>query len=143
MNLLYLFCITALFYEGVFGLRCYICNSREDEQCALLTKDSKASLYYKECEDTKDTRNITHYTKPFCRKIYQKIYPMDNAKIIVRRCGFETDLRSDGDFCYSVSDTDHHEIACQCFTDGCNAAFKLEFNYNIIISIVILSYYFI
>uniref|UniRef100_A0A8D8T3T7 Protein quiver n=2 Tax=Cacopsylla melanoneura TaxID=428564 RepID=A0A8D8T3T7_9HEMI len=97
---------------GGNGIHCFVCNSRNDNQCEYLMSNDTASYQYVPCNDYTETGE-----PPFCRKIVQYVKDYDIYRVI-RKCGFRRHHKD----CYTVKNADHDETVCQCFEDGCNSS---------------------
>ncbi|KAB0792892.1 hypothetical protein PPYR_12512 [Photinus pyralis] len=99
---------------GTDGIKCFQCNSTENEECLTLSTTDLDSPFYQECEPTNDA------VKPFCKKTkYFMNYPYSIFRI-TRECG-RVFFKDDDEGC-KYADVLKAEKVCQCFSDGCNTS---------------------
>ncbi|XP_075210804.1 uncharacterized protein LOC142318146 [Lycorma delicatula] len=126
---------SSFYIFSIEAINCFQCNSLTEPECETLKANDTHSYLYRPCEQQAYT-----VKEVFCRKIVQVIADRDNLVRVVRRCSWERHSRLP---CYHVSNADHVEVVCQCFTDGCNSATNQGESLIIASSFVIFAIYFI
>ncbi|XP_045611698.1 uncharacterized protein [Procambarus clarkii] len=104
----------------VSAIKCYQCNSHQNDTCRDLTLP-KANDYLKECKDN----GTIKYT--LCRKLdiyldmdFGKDHPAENR--VYRACGYVENKEQEKS-CYYKSGYNTRTWVCACKEDGCNAAY--------------------
>lgn len=123
----YIYVISALILaiavqQGV-AIKCFVCNSHKDANCAL---DIPPDNLLKDCQEDYSTRGKGIPT--YCRKITQIIefsvnsLPPDSR--VIRTCGFQNQTSTN--YCYSRAGFGGRQVVCSCDTDNCNGASSLS-----------------
>ncbi|XP_034475229.1 uncharacterized protein LOC117782275 [Drosophila innubila] len=123
----YIYVISALILaiavqQGV-AIKCFVCNSHKDANCAL---DIPPDNLLKDCQEDYSTRGKGIPT--YCRKITQIIefsvnnLPPDSR--VIRTCGFQNQTSTN--YCYSRAGFGGRQVVCSCDTDNCNGAAALS-----------------
>ncbi|KAI8118648.1 hypothetical protein FF38_03921 [Lucilia cuprina] len=101
------------------AIKCFVCNSHKDANCAL---DMPPDSLLKDCQEDYSSRGRGIST--YCRKITQIIefsvnnLPPDSR--VIRTCGFQN--QTTNNFCYQRAGFGGRQVVCSCDTDNCNAA---------------------
>ncbi|XP_005179168.1 uncharacterized protein LOC101888115 [Musca domestica] len=101
------------------AIKCYVCNSHKDANCAL---DIPPDNLLKDCEEVYSTRGRGIST--YCRKISQIIefsvnnLPPDSR--VIRTCGFQNQTSYNS--CYTRAGFGGRQVVCSCTEDNCNTA---------------------
>ncbi|XP_055637615.1 uncharacterized protein LOC129776169 [Toxorhynchites rutilus septentrionalis] len=102
------------------AIKCFVCNSAEDSQCAY---DIPPVDMQTDCDTYKDGNKYT-----FCRKIIQSIeFSVNNLPAdtrVIRGCGW--DESSYKGKCYQRSGFGGRQEVCACYEDNCNGASSLQ-----------------
>lgn len=118
--------VVVLLPEASLGIKCYQCQSKQDEVCGGNLPKSPESTHpgFKYLVDC-NTANKDHVGEghrqdsfTFCRKQVQEV---EGVKNIVRGCGLVKGDKA----CYSTGSPPTKTEVCQCFDDGCNGSLSL------------------
>ncbi|EDW11478.1 uncharacterized protein LOC6576033 [Drosophila mojavensis] len=123
----YLYVISALILaiavqQGV-AIKCFVCNSHKDANCAL---DIPPDNLLKDCQEDYSSRDRGIPT--YCRKITQIIefsvnsLPPDSR--VIRTCGFQNQTSTN--YCYQRAGFGGRQVVCSCDTDNCNGSASLS-----------------
>lgn len=132
-------------------LRCYECNSHDDEDCL---KADPGAKYIKKCNQDGGSK----FT--LCRKIYQIIeFSVNGCKFVILskfKSGFTTFVRIsvpantriirscghvEGNYtnkCYQRSGFGGRQEVCACQTDQCNAASSMKATFGILLASIVI-----
>ncbi|XP_004927297.1 uncharacterized protein LOC101744084 isoform X2 [Bombyx mori] len=112
--------LISLFHKST-AIKCFNCNSANNSAC-LDVNDIDPEMRgiiipVVHCETAIPNPVAQNF---FCRKIVQTIYhPHHDSEIrVTRNCAWVPGDKE----CYTVYNSDHAEIVCQCFADYCNSA---------------------
>lgn len=114
MNRTLISVIIAITIKTVYSLKCYQCTSMNNRDCVYNVNLS----YLRPCEIIEDMN-------PVCRFIYQvQLFTETNDVTVVRECAYvyTKPLRCGVSHLATV----HHSQWCECDTDACNFATKLD-----------------
>uniref|UniRef100_D3TP45 Hypothetical conserved secreted protein n=1 Tax=Glossina morsitans morsitans TaxID=37546 RepID=D3TP45_GLOMM len=115
--------VLMLTVEQGTAIKCYVCNSHKDANCAL---DIPPDNLLKDCQEDYPTRGKGIPT--YCRKITQIIefsvnnLPPDSR--VIRTCGFQNQTSTN--YCYQRAGFGGRQVVCSCDTDNCNAVAGLQ-----------------
>ncbi|EDW78036.1 UPAR/Ly6 domain-containing protein crok [Drosophila tropicalis] len=105
------------------AIKCFVCNSHKDANCAL---DIPPDNLLKDCQEDYSTRGKG--IPSYCRKITQIIefsvnsLPPDSR--VIRTCGFQNQTSTN--YCYQRAGFGGRQVVCSCDTDNCNGAGALQ-----------------
>ncbi|XP_037959930.1 uncharacterized protein LOC119689221 [Teleopsis dalmanni] len=105
------------------AIKCYVCNSHKDLNCALDTPPDNLIM---DCQEDYSTRGKGIPT--YCRKITQIIefsvnnLPPDSR--VIRTCGFQN--QTSINYCYQRAGFGGRQVVCSCDKDNCNGASALS-----------------
>ncbi|XP_011180290.1 uncharacterized protein LOC105210831 [Zeugodacus cucurbitae] len=111
------------------AIKCYVCNSHKDANCAL---DIPPDNLLKDCEEDYSTRGKGIPT--YCRKISQIIefsvnnLPPDSR--VIRTCGFLNQTSTN--YCYQRAGFGGRQVVCSCDKDNCNGAGALNLSMGVL-----------
>ncbi|KAH8409550.1 hypothetical protein KR222_008398 [Zaprionus bogoriensis] len=147
----YIYVISALILaiavqQGV-AIKCFVCNSHKDANCAL---DIPPDNLLKDCQEEYSTRGkgIPNYCRKItqiiefsvnsrkcCNEMYSMyvynaflsphhlpIVPPDSR--VIRTCGFQNQTSTN--YCYQRAGFGGRQVVCSCDTDNCNGATALS-----------------
>lgn len=113
------------------AIRCFVCNSADDSQCAYDTPPAEMQV---DCDTLKDGNKYT-----FCRKIKQSIeFAVNNLPAdtrLIRSCGW--DESSYKGKCYQRSGFGGRQEVCACFEDNCNGASSVQATLGLLLAAAI------
>ncbi|KAH8269739.1 hypothetical protein KR018_008664 [Drosophila ironensis] len=111
--------ILAIAVQQGYAIKCFICNSHKDANCAL---DIPPDNLVKDCDEQYSSRGKGIPT--YCRKITQIIefsvnsLPPDSR--VIRTCGYQNQTSTN--YCYQRAGFGGRQVVCSCDTDNCNGA---------------------
>uniref|UniRef100_A0A1A9WKS5 Uncharacterized protein n=1 Tax=Glossina brevipalpis TaxID=37001 RepID=A0A1A9WKS5_9MUSC len=86
------------------AIKCYVCNSHKDANCAL---EIPPDNLLKDCQEDYSTRGKV---------------PPDSR--VIRTCGFQNQTSTN--YCYQRAGFGGRQVVCSCDTDNCNASVGLQ-----------------
>ncbi|XP_003743195.1 uncharacterized protein LOC100906353 [Galendromus occidentalis] len=105
-------------YE-VSAFRCYVCNSRNDTDCAKSPIDRR---FLKECETVPYENNKEKEPFIVCR---HQIVQKEGVVFHDRRCGWKMYAKK-REVCLSSSDNLVKTTSCECHTEACNSTSSMN-----------------
>ncbi|XP_030383725.1 uncharacterized protein LOC115631176 [Scaptodrosophila lebanonensis] len=115
--------ILAIAVQQGAAIKCFVCNSHKDANCAL---DMPPDNLLKDCQEHYSSRDKGIPT--FCRKITQVIEFAVNGlppeSRVIRTCGFLN--QTSNSYCYQRAGFGGRQVVCSCDTDNCNGATSLS-----------------
>ncbi|KAH8240800.1 hypothetical protein KR026_005615 [Drosophila bipectinata] len=109
--------ILAIAVQQGSAIKCFVCNSHKDANCAL---DIPPESLQKDCDEQHSSRGKGIPT--YCRKITQIIefsvnsLPPDSR--VIRTCGYQNQTSTN--YCYQRAGFGGRQVVCSCDTDNCN-----------------------